>query len=118
MKITDVIIFQLEGTWPEAAKLPRTVQVKPLSLYPEFAPNQFAEHSSGRSEIKALYVEVQTDEGISGLFGPIQRQQAFIIDNDLRPFLIGRDPLANELLLDQMMAPQPPRSFWRLYDWR
>ena len=103
MKITDVIITEVRGTWPEATNLPRTVQVKPLSLYPEFAPNQFAEQSSDRSEMRALYVEVQTDEGISGLFGPIQRQQAFVIDNDLRPFLIGRDPLATELLLEQMM---------------
>lgn len=103
MKITDLVIFQLQGTWPEAASLPRTVQVKPISLYPDFAPSQYAEHSSDKSEMEALYVEVQTDEGISGIFGPIQRQQAFIIANDLRPFLIGRDPLATELLLDQMM---------------
>ncbi|MEM7130708.1 MAG: enolase C-terminal domain-like protein [Chloroflexota bacterium] len=103
MKITDVIITEVHGIWPEAANLPRHVQVKPLSLYPEFAPTQYAEQSSDRTEMRALYVDIQTDEGISGLFGPIQRQQAFVIDNDLRPFLIGRDPLATELLLDQMM---------------
>ena len=55
------------------------------------------------SEIQQLYVEVQTDEGISGLFGPIQSAQAFVIDQALRPFLIGRDPLATEALIDQMM---------------
>ncbi|MEM7034900.1 MAG: enolase C-terminal domain-like protein [Chloroflexota bacterium] len=103
MKITDVVIIKVEGSWPEATQLPRTVQVKPISLYPEFAPNQYAEHSVAKTDLEALYVEVQTDEGINGIFGPIQRQQAFIIDNDLRPFLIGRDPLASELLLDQMM---------------
>lgn len=103
MKITDVVLFEVKGTWPEAANLPRAVQVKPLSLYPEFAPSQFAEHSSDRVEMRAIYVEIQTDEGVSGIFGPIQRAQAFIIDNDLRPFLIGRDPLSTELLLDQMM---------------
>lgn len=103
MKITDILLFQCKGTWPDAAKGPRSVQVKPLSLYPRLAPTQFAEQSSNCTEINALYVEIQTDEGISGIFGPIQRQQAFIIDNDLRPFLIGRDPLATELLLDQMI---------------
>ena len=103
MKITDVIIVEVKGTWPEATNLPRAVQVKPISLYPEFAPTQFAEQSTDRSAMRALYVEIQTDEGLTGIFGPIQRPQAFIIDNDLRPYLIGRDPLATELLQDQMM---------------
>ncbi len=103
MKITEVLLYEIQGTWPEATNLPRAVQVKPISLYPEFAPTQFAEHSSDRAEMRAIYVEIRTDEGLAGIFGPIQRQQAFVIDNDLRPFLIGRDPLATELLLDQMM---------------
>lgn len=63
MKITDVVILQLKGTWPEANQLPRTVQVKPISLYPEFAPNQYAEQTTDKSDIQALYVEIQTDEG-------------------------------------------------------
>jgi L-alanine-DL-glutamate epimerase-like enolase superfamily enzyme len=51
----------------------------------------------------AIYVEIRTDEGVSGLFGPIDESQAFVIQRWLRSFLIGRDPLANELLLDQML---------------
>src|SRR5690606_30993666 len=48
-------------------------------------------------------VEIQSDQGVSGIYGPIQEEQAFIILKFLRPFLIGRDPLATETLLDQML---------------
>jgi L-alanine-DL-glutamate epimerase-like enolase superfamily enzyme len=41
--------------------------------------------------------------GVSGLFGPIDESQAFVIARYLRPFLVGRDPLATETLLDQML---------------
>src|SRR5690606_17247686 len=59
--------------------------------------------ASGERRISALYVEIQSDEGISGLFGPIEEPNAFTIQHALRPYLIGRDPLATELLLDQML---------------
>ena len=48
-------------------------------------------------------VEIVTDDGISGLFGPIDRDQAFVIHHHLRPFLLGRYPLATELVYDQMI---------------
>jgi L-alanine-DL-glutamate epimerase-like enolase superfamily enzyme len=48
-------------------------------------------------------VEIQTDDGLSGFFGPIEEWQAFHIQRSLRPYLLGRDPLAIELLYDQMI---------------
>jgi L-alanine-DL-glutamate epimerase-like enolase superfamily enzyme len=53
--------------------------------------------------MRGIYLEIQSDTGVSGLFGPIERDQAFVIHHHLRPFLIGRDPLATELLYDQMI---------------
>jgi L-alanine-DL-glutamate epimerase-like enolase superfamily enzyme len=43
------------------------------------------------------------DDGVSGLWGPIQDFQAFFIVRRLRQLLIGRDPLATELLHDLMI---------------
>lgn len=97
MNITDVIIFEASAPRTEPAPR-RTRQALPLDIYP---PSESASTPSDR--IRELYVEVQTDEGVSGLFGPIQQFQAFIIATELRPFLIGKDALANELLLDQML---------------
>ena len=42
------------------------------------------------------------DDGAIGIGGPIPREQAFIVDTELRPLLLGADPLAHEVLWDIM----------------
>lgn len=104
MKITDVSLFQVSGYWTGADFPPGDRQARPLDVYPEFnQPAPPGPQYGEVREIKAIYVELLTDEGISGIFGPIQEAQAFVIQKSLRPFLLGRDPLANEILLDQMI---------------
>jgi L-rhamnonate dehydratase len=53
--------------------------------------------------LSATYVEVATDEGLSGHYGPIDPRQAFLIEHDLSELLRGADPLATALLHDQML---------------
>ena len=104
MKITDVSLFRVSGQWTGPDFPPGDRQSKALDVYPEFnRPAGSAGGSSGVRRVRGIYVEIRTDEGVSGLFGPIQESQAFVIQNSLRPFLIGRDPLATEALLDQML---------------
>lgn len=50
-----------------------------------------------------LFVEVRTDEGPSGIFGPVQGAQADVIRRLIAPVLIGQDPLATEALHDAML---------------
>jgi L-alanine-DL-glutamate epimerase-like enolase superfamily enzyme len=104
MKITDVSLFQVRGRWTGPNFPPGDRQAKQIDVYPEYNPpaevEKWAESIEPR---RSTYVEIKTDEGVSGLFGPIQEPQAFVIERSLRPFLMGRDPLANELLLDQMI---------------
>ena len=102
MKIKDVVLFKVSGHWNGSGFPPGDRVAQPLDIYPEFNLREW-EHVEGYNPIQAQYVEIQTDEGLSGLFGPIETEGAFIISYFLRPFLIGRDPLANELLLDQML---------------
>jgi L-alanine-DL-glutamate epimerase-like enolase superfamily enzyme len=104
MKITAVDLFEVRG----AGELPPIPQghrqAQMLDIYPEF--NQLdwaANRPRGRQELRAAYVEIHTDEGVSGIFGPIDEQQVFVIATSLRPFLIGRDPLATELIHDMML---------------
>ena len=114
MKITDVSLFQVSGRYTGPVFPPGDRQAKPLDIYPEFNQLPRAERvSEDAPTMRAIYVEVQTDEGVSGLFGPIEEYQALVIQRSLRPFLIGRDPLANELLLDQMLRlDRHGRSGW------
>ena len=103
MKITDIVLFQISATWHDPDYISESRQALQNDIYPELDQLTSALYGGEGREIRAIYVEVQTDEGLSGLFGPIQKSQAFIIDNDLRSLLIGRDPLATELLFDQMI---------------
>ena len=103
MKICDVKIFRVVGEWDGGGFPPGSRQAKQLDIYPEFNTDSQGGGGGGMRGIQALYVQIDTDEGISGLFGPIQKSQAFIIDTMLKSFLIGRDPLATEALQDQML---------------
>ena len=109
MKITDVLLFEIHGHWDVPPYPPGDRQAQQLDIYPDFNAQDGA-HSrrNGYQDIHALYLEIQTDEtdsgtNISGLFGPIEAEQAFVIDKFLKPFLVGRDPLATETLSDQML---------------
>lgn len=100
MNISDIILFEVSAA--RESQPTRTRQALSLDIYTDVEhPAPPNKPQPGR--ISAIYVEIQTDEGVSGLFGPIDRTQAFIIANDLRPFLLGRDALATELLFDLML---------------
>lgn len=101
MKITDVILFRVSGRYTGPQFPTGSRQAKALDIYPEF--NTDGDTDISERPVSALYVEIQTDEGVSGIFGPIEEPNAFTIRHSLRAFLIGRDPLATELLSDQML---------------
>jgi len=104
MQITEVRLFEVRGPWTGPTFPPGNRQAQPLDLYPEFnQPLPEGPSSTAPQPIRASYVEILTDSDISGLFGSIEAPQVFLIKQTLRPFLIGRDPLATELLLDQMI---------------
>lgn len=102
MKIRDVQIFELSGKWTGPQFSPGDRQARPLDIYPEFNVDQNTSLKTG--DLKTdIYLEIHTDEGLVGLFGPIEPYQAYLIDSILKPFLLGRDPLAVEVLHDQML---------------
>ena len=103
MQITEVVLFKVHGTYWDPGFPPGDRQAQATDVYPEFNARSWAGASAGPHPISDIYVEIQTDEGVSGLFGPIEEYQAYVIGAFLRPYLVGRDPLATELLHDQML---------------
>ena len=102
MKISDVRLFSVRGPYQGPGFPPGDRQAQQLDIYPDFNGRSGGGAVEVGASITAIYIEIVTDEGISGLWGPIQDFQAFLIATKLRPFLLGRDPLATELLFDQM----------------
>ena len=103
MKITDVKVIRLSGHTDRISSEGRVS--RQLDIYPEFrddGPSGKVEKAEGTVAIHAMYVEINTDEGLSGFYGPLLRPQAYVIYSQLKQFLIGRDPLCGEMLWDQM----------------
>ena len=108
MKITALKIRELDGIL-EYAEHPEPLWeerlVRPVDIYPRFRAEGASNSNSlgdGRYAMRSAFLEIHTDESVTGLSGPISRHEAFIIDTQLRPILEGADALAGELLWDQM----------------
>jgi L-rhamnonate dehydratase len=100
MKITDVRLFRVEGEGPAWEFDDRSVEA--LDLYPLHV-RATAGAGDESSHLSAVYVEVVTDKGISGHYGPIDSRQASLIATDLRGLVLGADPFATQLIHDQML---------------
>src|SRR5579859_7136960 len=115
MRISDVRLRQVSGRMPFEGEFWEERLIRPIDLYPayramgaETLPREGdglprgAQRSVGAYRIDTFFVEIESDDGVVGIGGPIPREQAFLIDTDLRRYLMGADPLANELLWDTM----------------
>jgi L-rhamnonate dehydratase len=104
LKIDAVELLELHGRYTEAAGVNGQTQVNPLDVYEELRPAPYADKPSGSKEVHttAIYLRIRTAGGIDGLYGPIEKAAALIVQEELRPFLMGKDALAGEALWDEM----------------
>jgi L-rhamnonate dehydratase len=104
LKIESVELIELLGSYTEEAGVDRQVQVNPLDVYDELRPAPYANKPSGSKQVhaSAVYLRIRTSGGIEGLYGPIEKSAAIVVQQNLRPFLLGKDALAGEALWDQM----------------
>jgi len=100
MRISDVRLFRVDGEGPAWEFEDRAVEA--LDLYPSHV-EATAGAGDVPSHLSAAYVEITTDEGVSGHYGPIDTRQAFLIANDLRELVLGADPLGTALIHDRML---------------
>jgi L-rhamnonate dehydratase len=104
LKIAAVELVELRGRYTEEAGIDRQAQVNPLDVYDDLRPQPYKDHPSGSREVQtsAIYLRIRTAAGLDGLYGPIEKSAAIVVQTELRPFLIGKDALAGEALWDQM----------------
>lgn len=105
LKISSVEIWEFSGHREAATGLDQQYQVNPLYIYDELRPQPYRDSpnpSTKSAAISSLYLKIVADSGLAGIYGPIDREVAMIVDADLRPFLLGKDGLAGEKLWDQM----------------
>jgi L-rhamnonate dehydratase len=105
MKIDAVRLFEIEGMMEHDGPFWEERLVRPLDVYPEHKdePGTWLESlGPDRYRIRATFLEIGTDQGISGLGGPISQDEAFIIGRQFTPLLVGHDPLATERIWDRL----------------
>ena len=101
LKITGLELVRLEGHWQAPAN-DHQYQVNPNHVYDELRPKAAVATGARREALSAIYLKLQTDGGLESLYGPIDKEAAIVVDEQLRSFIIGKDPLAGEALWDQM----------------
>ena len=106
MKITGVRLRELTGVMEFEGVFWEERLIRPIDVYPEHkveGPGTTPrEIEPGRYEMVSIFVEIETDEGVTGIGGPIPHDQAYIIDTQFRGIVIGEDPLATERIWDIM----------------
>ncbi len=106
MKITAIKLRRLTGTIRTDGPMWEERLVRPIDVYAEYRNRSDFEGGKqtgdDRFAITACFVQIETDEGVTGIGGPLPDSVAAIIGTKLRPMLLGRDPVASEMLWDQM----------------
>jgi L-alanine-DL-glutamate epimerase-like enolase superfamily enzyme len=104
VKVSAVEVLQLAGHREAETGANAQYQVNPLYVYDDHRPPVYSDKTPVRKALPMTqnYLRIRTDAGLDGLYGPIDREAAIIVQEQLRPFLIGKDPLAGEAVWDQM----------------
>ena len=104
MPIGAVEIWEFRGHRAVTRGVDQQYQVNPLFIYDDLRPQPYRDKpdaTPGQAPESALYLKIRTDDA-EGFYGPIDKEVAIVVYEQLRPFLMGKDALAQEKLWDQM----------------
>ena len=105
LKITGVEVWQVSGREPQTRGLNGQGALQPTHIYPEDAPAPYSDNPNAKTEMVAgnrLYLQITTDQGAEGFYGPINANAVQYIDSQLRSYLVGQDALAVETIADKL----------------
>jgi len=103
-RISAVEILKLEGHREATTGIDRQHQVNPLHVYDELRPKPYQDGApvTRTVPVSAYYLKIKSSQGVEGVYGPIDKEAAIVVHEQVRPFLIGKDALAGEALWDQL----------------
>ena len=111
-QITNVRIRHVFGTIETEGEFWEDRLVMPLDVYDEFRvskrrTNVVTEQGQpNRMDHDAYFIQIETDDGAIGIGGPVEETVAYLVDKQLTPLLLNRDPMATEFLWDIMHRSQ------------
>jgi L-alanine-DL-glutamate epimerase-like enolase superfamily enzyme len=105
VKIDAVEVWEYRGHRQQVRGVDAQYQINPLFIYDELRPQPYRDNpnpgAAQATAVSAYYVRIKAD-GLEGFYGPIEKEAAIVVDEQLKPFLLGKDALAQEKLWDQM----------------
>ena len=104
-KITAVEIWNVYGHRETPRGVDQQYQINPLYIYDDLRPAPYRDAAGPtvtNAAVGALYLKIGTGAGVEGFYGPIDKEVAIVVDEQLKPFLMGKDALAGERLWDQL----------------
>jgi L-alanine-DL-glutamate epimerase-like enolase superfamily enzyme len=104
MPIEAVEVWQFHGVRQTVRGVDSQYQANPLYIYDELRPAPYHDDPNAKPVevgVSAYYVRIKTGSA-EGFYGPIEKEAAIVVDEQLKPFLLGKDALAQEKLWDQM----------------
>lgn len=105
MKIEEISTFKLRGKPPLPRGSWEERLVRPVDIYERFRDQ--GPRTRGEEEVfEQGFLEISTDQGEKGVFGPISPKIAMIVENELKPFILGEDPFSVEKIWDIMYRSQ------------
>jgi L-rhamnonate dehydratase len=110
MKVTGMRVREVTGMMTTDGPFWEDRLVRPLDIYPEhrndFPPWGGEQVDERHFKLTQWFLVIETDQGVSGTAGPLWPDAARLCLTQLAPLIVGRDPLAIELLWDQMHRAQ------------
>lgn len=100
--VISVELFRLHGRRTVTPGAGAQYQVQPLHVYPQFRPKPYRDDPQPPREIpiSAIYLAIRTSRGGEGLYGPIDREAAVLIETQLKNLVLGKDAMAVETVWD------------------
>lgn len=103
-RIEAVELWEYEGTREATRGINNQYQAQPLHIYDSQRPKVYQDGtaSSGPQKTTAIYLKLIATGGLEGLYGPVDREAAIVVDQQIRTFLMGKDALAGDVAWDQL----------------
>jgi L-alanine-DL-glutamate epimerase-like enolase superfamily enzyme len=104
LPIAAVELWQVRGHHETVRGVDQQYQANPLYVYDDLRPKPYrdaAPSAPASAATSAIYLRIAASNA-EGFYGPIDKEAAIVVNQQLRPFLMGKDALAQEKLWDQL----------------
>ena len=102
--IASLEFTRLTGRREYAAGVDQQYQAQMLHVYDDSRPAPYRDGTpqTRTGTTSAVYLTIRTEDGLEGVYGPIDGEVIPVVERQLKGFLKGKDALAVETLWDQM----------------